>query len=128
MQQHQIFQVITAPFVAFVNMVNIPPRLERDVLITHRAAFELANPKLVHFPFTVFRYFPRVVHAFLEILFVHRVIRIGFSLDLRVPLNRRVICVQQCSDLATGVYVGEHPAALSCALEVFFPHPALTTI
>ena len=109
-------------------MVGIPSRFERNVLIAHRAAFELANPKLMHSPLSIFRDFPRVVHAFLEVMFVHWVIRIGLSLDLRVPLNLHVVCIKQCGDLAAGVYVGKYPASLPSAPEVFLPHPALTAV
>lgn len=53
MQQHQILQLVAPPFVPLDLVVNVPPRLERNVLLTHRASLELSNPQGVNPPFTL---------------------------------------------------------------------------
>lgn len=47
MQQHQVLQLVTTALVPFNNVVDIPPGLERDVLLAHQETLFLSIPKRV---------------------------------------------------------------------------------
>ena len=108
-KQHQIFQLIATALVPLDDVVDVPPRIERNQLLAHRAALFLGNPEAQRFPFAFVRVPPGVFQSFLEVHLVYRIVRIGFRSDFGMPLDRNIAGIQQGGQFSAGMNPGEYP-------------------
>ena len=90
MQQHPIFELVSATFGSPHLVVVVPPCQFRDLLMAVRTESVLAFPESQQLPFSPERAFHFHAEALLEIHFPCGVKGVGGPLDFDVPLDGRL--------------------------------------
>ena len=108
--------------------MKTPSRNSGDPYIAHGAEPALEIPEKAKCSSTPERVRHMIPFAFLEVGFIVRVVRVGFSFDLNVSLNGRATSVQQSHFVRYAFVVvrfaEERPVIVSLLLKVFLFEPA----
>lgn len=90
MQQHPVFELVSAPFGSPHLVVVVPPRQFGNLLVTERTESMLAFPEGKQLSFSPESAFHFHAKAFFEIHFPCGLKGVGFSPDFNVPFDGRL--------------------------------------
>ena len=95
MQQHPIFELVSATFGSPHLVMVVPPCQFRDLLMAVRTESVLAFPEGQQLPFSPERAFHFHAEALLEVHLPYGVKWIGFSPDFDVPFDGGLCCTEE---------------------------------